>query len=146
MSFPEDLNVKWPLITRTSYDVTNQRLNLTTDKLSNLLQEKGYKVFPVPASERHDDENIAAIFSHKLAAHQAGLGRIWKSCLLITPESGPRVCCSTVLTDAQLGVTGEPLTVQCGDCTECVDICPVNAFTGKPFRENEPSEVRYDAP
>ncbi|MEN6592669.1 MAG: hypothetical protein ABFC12_05445 [Methanobacterium sp.] len=26
-----------------------------------------------------------------------------------------------------------------------MDICPVNAFTGEPFREDEPREVRYDA-
>jgi len=65
--------------------------------------------------------------------------------MLITPENGPRVRWSTVLTDAPLEATGEPLQVQCGDCRECVEICPVNAFTGEPFRENEPREVRYDA-
>lgn len=130
---------------RNLYDVTNHRLNIITDKLCSLLQEEGYDALPVPASERYDDENIAAIFSHKLAASQAGLGWIGKSCLLITPESGPRVRWSTVLTDAPLEVTGEPLTLQCGNCTECVDVCPVNAFSGEPFHENEPREVRYDA-
>lgn len=127
------------------YDMTNQRLDMISAKLSGLLKDKGYKAFPIPASERYDDENIAGIFSHKLAARQAGLGWIGKSCLLINPESGPRVRWATVLTDASLEVTGEPLPVQCGDCTECVDVCPVDAFTGKPFRENEPREVRYDA-
>jgi epoxyqueuosine reductase QueG len=34
---------------------------------------------------------------------------------------------------------------KCGTCTECVDICPVKAFTGEPFHVNEPREVRYDA-
>lgn len=130
---------------RRLYDQTNQRLNVATGKLKSLLEEKGYDAFPVPASERSDDENIAAIFSHKLAAHQAGLGWIGKSCLLITPESGPRVRWATVLTDAPLEVTGEPLSLECGHCTDCVDICPVNAFTGEPFREDEPREVRYDA-
>ncbi len=130
---------------RKLYDDTNEQLDAATVKLSSLLQEKGYKAFAVPASERFDDENIAAIFSHKLAANQAGLGWIGKSCLLITPESGPRVRWATVLTDAPLEVTGEPLSLECGYCTECVDICPVNAFTGEPFRENEQREVRYDA-
>ncbi len=36
----------------------------------------------------------------------AGLGRIGKSCLLITPEAGPRVHWATVLTDAPMQVTG----------------------------------------
>lgn len=130
---------------RYLYDETNQRLNIITAKLRGFLHKKGYESFPVPASERFDNENIAAIFSHKLAAHQAGLGWIGKSCLLITPEAGPRIRWATVLTDAPLEVTGEPLPVQCGDCTECVDICPVKAFTGKSFREDEPREVRYNA-
>ena len=130
---------------RNIYDVTNQRLDITTAKLSGFLQNSGYKAFPVPASERFDDEKLAAVFSHKLAAHQAGLGWIGKSCLLITSESGPRVRWSTVLTDAPLEVTGQPLKEQCGDCTECVDICPVNAFTGRTFHEDEPRELRYDA-
>ena len=30
-------------------------------------------------------------------------------------------------------------------CAECVDICPVSAFTGTPFKEDEPRETRYDA-
>lgn len=33
----------------------------------------------------------------------------------------------------------------CGDCHECVDICPVKAFTGEPFRETDPRKVHYDA-
>lgn len=130
---------------RNIYDVTNQRLDMITAKLSGLLQKEGYKALPVPASERFDDERICAVFSHKLAANLAGLGWIGKSCMLITPENGPRVRWSTVLTDAPLEVTSEPFQTQCGDCRECVDICPVNAFTGEPFREDEPREVRYDA-
>ena len=133
------------VIYRNIYDVTNNRLDIASAKISGLLQNEGYKAFPVPASERFDDEKIAAVFSHKIAAHQAGLGWIGKSCLLVTPESGPRVRWSTVLTDAPLKATGQPLKEQCGVCTECVDICPVEAFTGKSFREDEPREARYDA-
>ncbi len=83
--------------------------------------------------------------SHKLAAHLAGLGWIGKSCLLITPEAGPRVRWATVLTDAPLQHTGNAMTEQCGDCQECVKVCPVGAFTGRPFQEDELREVRYDA-
>ncbi len=130
---------------RHTYDITNLRLDLLTSKLASIIQQDGYKALPIPASERCDDEKICAVFSHKLAANLAGLGWIGKNCLLITPEAGPRVRWSTVLTDAPLKVTGEPLQVRCEDCNECVGICPVNAFTGEPFRENEPLEVRYDA-
>ncbi len=128
-----------------AYDIINLRLDLITSRLSSLLQKKGYKAFPVPASERFDDERICAVFSHKLAAHLAGLGWIGKSCLLITQEAGPRVRWATVLTDAPLKVTGQPSPNSCGKCTDCVDICPVSAFTGQAFREEDSRDVRYDA-
>jgi epoxyqueuosine reductase len=128
-----------------AYQVINQQLDLMASRLSREIQKKGYQALPIPASERYDDERICAVFSHKLAAHLAGQGWIGKSCLLVTAEACPRVRWITILTDAPLNVTGEPGNEYCGDCTDCVDICPVSAFTGEPFRENEPREVRYDA-
>ena len=128
-----------------AYDVLNDRLDLIASRIASFLQQQGYKAFPIPASKRVDDERICAIISHKLAAHLAGLGWIGKSCLLITPKAGPRVRWVTVLTDSPLQPTGQPLDERCGDCQKCVEICPVGAFSGRPFREDEPRETRYDA-
>jgi epoxyqueuosine reductase QueG len=58
---------------------------------------------------------------------------------------GPRARWATVLTDAPLSASGEPMPVACGDCRECVDICPVGAYTGEAFRPEDPREVRFDA-
>jgi epoxyqueuosine reductase len=127
------------------YDVINQRLDIITSRLAGFLQHEGYGALPLPASKRVDDERICASFSHKLAAHLAGLGWIGKSCLLVTPEVGPRVRWSTVLTDAPLHPTGASMEERCGDCAECVDICPQQAFTGRHFLTDEPREARYDA-
>jgi epoxyqueuosine reductase len=127
-----------------AYEVINRRLDQTASIMSSLIQKNGYRAFPIPASERADDEKMSAQFSHKLAAHLAGLGWIGKSCLLITPQAGPRVRWTTVLTDAPLPV-GEPMEERCGGCEECVDICPQKAFTGRSFHEEEPREARYDA-
>jgi epoxyqueuosine reductase QueG len=33
----------------------------------------------------------------------------------------------------------------CEECQECVDGCPVSAFSGRLFRQDEPREARYDA-
>lgn len=74
-----------------AYDVVNTALDQITLRLAVTLQKEGHRALPVPASKRTDDERICGIFSHKLAAHLAGLGWIGKSCLLITPEHGPRV-------------------------------------------------------
>jgi epoxyqueuosine reductase len=128
-----------------SYQVINQRLDLLTSRIAGSLQKEGHRALPVSASERYDNERICAVFSHKLAAHLAGLGWIGKSCLLITPRAGPRVRWASVLTDAPLKSTGQPMPEKCGSCSECVDICPADAFTGQPFHEDEPRSVRYDA-
>jgi epoxyqueuosine reductase len=127
------------------YDVVNSRLDQIASRLGSVLQRKGYKAFPVPASKRVDDDRICAIFSHKLSAHMAGLGWIGKNCLLITPDMGPRVRWATVLTDAPLETTRGSIGERCGECRECVDVCPVKAFTGRPFRAGEPRAVRFDA-
>jgi len=128
-----------------SYDLINQRLDLLVSQVGRFLHRKGYRALPVPASKQIDDERICAAFSHKMAAHLAGLGWIGKSCLLITPEAGPRVRWATVLTDAPLEITGAPTEERCGNCNLCVEICPVRAFTGEPFRASEPRGKRYDA-
>jgi epoxyqueuosine reductase QueG len=126
-----------------SYDIINVRLNQIASRLSSFLQREGYRAFPIAAAERGDGETMCGLISHKLAAHLAGLGWIGKSCLLVTPEVGPRVRWDTVLTDASF-MPGQPLEERCGDCMECVEVCPAHAFTGCNFRADEPREARYD--
>jgi len=128
-----------------SYDVVNQALDLIGLQVANTIRREGFQALPVPASKRSSDEKIAGLFSQKLAAHLAGLGWIGKSCLLVTPDHGPRVRWVTVLTDAPLTRTGSPMGPRCGDCSACVDACPIHAFTGRVFREDEPREARFDA-
>ena len=133
------------LYRHNSYDTVNAALDSIALRMANTLQHVGFRALPIPASKRASEELIAGVFSQKLAAHLAGLGWIGKSCLLVTPDHGPRVRWVTVLTDAPLVPTGKPMEQRCGKCTECVDICPVHAFTGRPFHEDEPREARYDA-
>jgi len=133
------------LYRHTSYDVVNAELDRIALRIAGLLQQEGYGALPVPASKRTSDERIAGIFSQKLGAHMAGLGWIGKSCLLVTPECGPRTRWVNVLTDAPLAPTGGPMAPRCGDCTACVDACPIHAFTGRIFSPDEPREARFDA-
>lgn len=128
-----------------AYEVINARLDYNTSILGSYVQEQGYKAMPIVAAERYDRERICAVFSHKLGAHLSGLGWIGKNCMLITPDNGPRVRWASVLTDAPLRPTGSPTDEQCGDCMECVVACPVRAFYGRNFKNDEPREKRYDA-
>ncbi len=127
------------------YDVINNRLDLIVSEMSSYLQRLGHRVLPIAASKRADDVKISGAFSHKLAANLSGLGWIGKSCLLVTPTAGPRVRFATILTDASLQATGQMIENQCGECVECVNICPTRAFTGRGFNANEERELRYNA-
>lgn len=125
------------------YYTVNRSLDRIALRLSVALNERGFQTFLIPASDRVDDENLLGLFSHKMAARLAGLGWIGKSCLLVTLEVGPRVRWVTVLTDAPLEA-GSPIPNQCGDCQRCVEACPSQAFTGRPFDPGEPREARFD--
>ena len=127
------------------YDVINLRLDIISSRLASVIQNEHYRVLPLTSKEHFDTTRICAQFSHKLAAHLAGLGWIGKSCLLVTPEVGPRARWNTVLTDAPLTPESGPMEERCGTCTECVDICPQGAFTGRAFHQDESRESRYDA-
>jgi len=138
---------KEPVIAKTYdyfvYTVVNRSLDRIALRVGTALEEQGYRILTVPTSQRVDQENLLGLFSHKLAAHLAGLGWIGKSCLLVTPEVGPRARWVTILTDAPLEA-GSPLSNRCGDCQRCVEACPSQAFTGRPFDPREPREARFD--
>jgi epoxyqueuosine reductase len=127
-----------------AYDVINDRLNMAASRLTSELQRSGMLTLPIPAAKSVDSERLYAAVSHKMGAHLAGLGWIGKSCLLITPQFGPRVRWITVLTDAPLAPTGGPQAEKCGGCTKCVDICPAQAYTGRNFQMGEPRHLRFD--
>jgi len=125
------------------YNVVTASLDFVAYDVTRWLAGRGFQAFPVPGSTPYNYEKLSGIFSHKLAAHLAGLGWIGKSCLLLTNEYGPRVRFVSVLTDAPLK-TGKPVDQPCGQCRICVDACPPKAFTGVDFRPSDGREVRFD--
>ena len=128
------------------YDLVNDRLDKVALRISSVLQARGFAALPVPAAPRAVVlDRLCGIFSSKMAAHLAGLGWIGKSCLLVTPEVGPRVRWASVLTDAPLPPTGKPMPPRCGDCQACVKACPAAAFTGRPFVPEEHRDARFRA-
>jgi epoxyqueuosine reductase QueG len=130
---------------KSVYDETNQKLDQLASQVVGRLQTAGTAALAVRASHTVNPDRLCGVFSHKIAAHLAGLGWIGRSCLLITPEAGPRVRWTTVLTDAPLAAAGRATEQACGECRQCVDMCPTKAFTGKPFRVGEHRDVRFAA-
>jgi len=106
------------------------------DAIAALLQENGYEAHRLSHPPSHERTGL-----FKAVARLAGLGWIGKNRLLVTPEQGPRVALAAVLTDAPLRPTAkEPMENRCGDCTLCIDVCPVRAFEREPFGETDSME------
>ena len=128
-----------------AYDVINDRLDSFASIIGSLIQKSGFRAMPVPAAKRIDHARICASISHKMTARLAGFGWIGKSCLLIHPVYGPGVRWTTVLTNAPFEENQSIVEGQCGGCDRCVKACPVQAFTGRAFSEQEPRDARMDA-
>jgi epoxyqueuosine reductase QueG len=125
----EMINDRPTPIYRSAYRTANRILDEIALKTSNKLQSDGYYSLPIPASNVVDWENWYGEISHKAVARMAGLGWLGKNLLLITNEYGPRVRLVTVLTDAPLEID-DPIKNRCGECTLCLDACPVGAIKG----------------
>lgn len=147
------------------YDTINRQLDTISLTISNMLQIAGYRTYPIPASDYRQNargENLQKLiiengiesmpkigteyigmFSHRLAASQAGLGWIGKSCSLINPTVGPRLRLATVLTNASLK-PDEPMPNRCGECNRCHDICPAKAILGRTFDSKDPLTARLE--
>jgi len=122
------------------------QLDRLAARIASAIEVNGYRAIPVPSSGYYDQSKLRGLISHKLVASLAGHGWIGKNCLLTTKTHGPRVRWVTILTDAPLtGDGGVPAVVDhCKNCNLCVDLCPVQAFTGIKFNPEDPVEVRFD--
>lgn len=116
------------------YRMLNLLLDQTALKLSLAIQETGYSALPIPASQIIDWEKQTAHLSHKMIALRAGIGWIGKNNLLVHPEFGSKIRLATVLTDMPLDTdkrlekVGPTRSQDCGNCSKCIEVCPVSAI------------------
>ena len=123
------------------YKAVSPLVDTIAMQLARKIQELGFEALPIPSSQFRKPGERIGLFSHKLAAHLAGLGWIGKNCLLITPQFGPRVRLASILTDCPLE-PGTRVDDKCGNCRECVDACPVDALSGVEFCDSAKSNAR----
>jgi len=80
-------------------------------------------------------------------AAQAGLGKIGRHGLLITPEFGPRQRISAIFTSIEnLPFVNETAIEKegCEDCGRCMAACPVGAFFPEPHFNDEGRRTSVD--
>ena len=108
------------------------------------LRERGYTARPHTTPGIENPDTLKNQLPQKTVATRAGLGWIGKCALLITREFGSAVRLGGVLTDAEFS-TGVPKDIsECGDCTDCVDICPAGAITGEEWYAGIERDVLVD--
>ncbi len=113
------------------YHELNNGLNRIITSGAEFLRARGYAAEPLTTDVVKQTPNHRTALPHKTAAVRAGLGWIGRNCLLVTPQYGPAVRISTLLTDAPLDCA-HPLPEQrCGECRACVSACPAQALSGK---------------
>ncbi len=113
------------------YRQANYFLDRNAFELAQKIGEMGGKALAIGASQNVDWVNQRGHIPHKEIARRAGLGWIGRNNLLVTPEWGARVRLVTILTDLPLP-PDRPLERDCGDCRECVSVCPAGAIAEDP--------------
>jgi epoxyqueuosine reductase len=123
-------------------DTVHAQLDLLAYQVALFLETEGGRAVPVPSDEpyRHWEAEKSygrGDLSHKHAAQAAGLGKLGKSSMLITPEFGNRVHLVSVVTD--VGLEPDPVLdwEPCpAGCTLCLRACPAGAI-GEGSRVNQ---------
>jgi len=114
-------------------NVLSSELDIMSVRFCAAMEE--YKVIAVPTGtishNQYDSktDRWRSIVSAKHSAVAAGLGRIGKNTLLVTPEYGNMVWLNVMLTDVTLDPDEILLGNPCPDgCSLCMDSCPVQAL------------------
>jgi epoxyqueuosine reductase QueG len=113
---------------RSAYVICNKKLKAAADRIQEILVDAGYKARFVDPSQRLVPEKLLGAISHKAVARLAGLGYIGKNGLLLIDGYGPRNRMGTILTDMPVTETATPRDNECGDCTACIDNCPMKVL------------------
>ena len=124
------------------YHAINATLDRLTVALVKWVTARSCSACAIPASQIVDESNLLGSISHKAVARLAGIGWQGKGLLIVSPQYGPRIRLSSVLTDMPLSCD-KPVKNKCGTCDECTRACPASAI--KNLRTEDRYADREDA-
>lgn len=124
---------------REAYKMCNKKLKAAGEKVVELLTAAGFKARFIDPAQRVVPEKLLGPISQKAIATQAGMGWIGKNGLLITEQFGPRQRMGAVLTDMPVPGNVKLIDNKCGDCTACIDNCPMRVLKGPEFKHHPES-------
>lgn len=104
---------------RDYHKLMRKRLDFLARKISNVVNEHGFRAFcdSAPVLE-------------KSIAEKAGLGWIGKHTNLINSKAGSWFFLGEIFTNIPLPIDHPQQKSHCGSCTACIDICPTKAIIG----------------
>ena len=113
--------------------ILDREVNLIAYRIARKLEQEGNMAIHLPTAKK-DPRWLTAPFYHLPAAYLAGLGTLGLNCCIITPEYGPRLWLTSIITDKELPA-GEPLEEEvCTKCGDCVAVCPSKALDGEGWK------------
>ena len=113
--------------------ILSRELQLIGYRIAKHLRKSGFAALHLPPSKQNGRFRTAP-FYHMPAMYLAGLGTLGLNCSILTPEFGPRVFVTSIITDCELQ-SGTPMSEDiCEDCRLCVDNCPIGALDGEGWK------------
>jgi epoxyqueuosine reductase QueG len=102
-------------------------------RMARYLRHRGWHALYFPPAKQNDRFRTAP-FYHMPAMYLAGIGTLGLKASILTPEFGPRIWVTSIITDAPLPA-GQPLAEElCAHCERCVRNCPIGALDGKGWK------------
>ena len=106
----------------------NREVSWIAYKMAKFLRLHGWKSFYLP--HKQNARFRTAPFYHMPAMYLAGLGTLGLNCSILTPQFGPRVKVTSIITDCPLPAGSVMEEAMCTRCGLCVKNCPLGAIDG----------------
>jgi epoxyqueuosine reductase QueG len=102
-------------------------------KIAKFLRHQGWTALHLPPAAQ-DGRFRTAPFYHMPAMYLAGMGTLGLNCSILTPEFGPRVYVTSIITDCPLPAGRSMVDDLCERCGLCVENCPIGAIDGNGWK------------
>jgi epoxyqueuosine reductase QueG len=116
-------------------DMLDHEVSMIAYRLARFIESKGHRTMYLPTSKKSDQRFWTAPFYHMPAMYLAGLGTLGLNACIVTPEFGPRIWTTSIITSLELP-PGQPRAEDvCTHCRLCVENCPVSALDGEGWKD-----------
>ena len=117
--------------------ILTHEVGLIGYKITWKLHREGYKAFYFPAPFKQEPRFRTAAFYFTPAMYLAGMGQMGLNCSILTPEYGPRIWVTAIITNKELPAgqpNGPHYYEDCKSCMKCIKRCPSRSLDGKGWK------------